>query len=710
MALAVTDEHRQLARAAASFLSKHDSVAAARATLDKPDSEVPICWDAMAELGWMSLHIPENYGGAGYGTAELCIILEETGHSLLPGPFLPTVLASTILCDHGSEEVKRRFLPGLADGSLVAGFGTSGEWGFNENGLEGRSDGVLAAGYADVLVLISDHDVLVLDPKAEGVSIEELPAFDPTRQISRVSGQGIPTSAVTVLPGAASAARTRVRTLAAAEALGSTFACIEMAKGYAGQRVQFGRPIGTFQAVKHHLVDMLLDAELTAASTWDATRLADVGDAELAAAVAATHARRAQIFCARMNIQLHGGIGFTWDHDAHLYLRRAEMLQAFVAECGNALQTVVDRYRTNPTPHLTIDLLPEAEEYRAAARAARDHWQSLPADRQRAFLVDSGYLVPHWSTPWGRNADPIEQLVIEEEFRHTPVPDLSITGWIALTISELGTLEQQRRWVRSMLLGETQWCQLFSEPDAGSDAASIRTSAMRVEGGWRVTGQKIWTSLAHESQWGIATVRTDPSAPKHQGITMMAIDLAADGVEIRPIRELNGDAGFNEVFFDEVFVPDSDIIGDLGAGWKIARATFGNERVSIATGAGSVPLTTPDLIDMATRDDLREVGELLAEDHAIRLLNLRQASRALQGTDRGPEAALSKLLKAEHSQKTTDLGMRLGGLAATTGALPVVHESYLFARCLTIAGGSSEVMRNQIAERILEMPRDPLLT
>jgi alkylation response protein AidB-like acyl-CoA dehydrogenase len=157
-------------------------------------------------------------------------------------------------------------------------------------------------------------------------------------------------------------------------------------------------------------------------------------------------------------------------------------------------------------------------------------------------------------------------------------------------------------------------------------------------------------------------------------------------------------------------VPDSDVLGEVGAGWKVARATFGNERVSIGAGAGSVPLAATDLLAMAANEDLREVGELLAEGHALRLLNVRQASRAVQGVDPGPEAALSKLVKAEHSQKITDLGMRLGGLAATTGELPVVEESYLFARCLTIAGGSSEVMRNHIAERILGLPRDPILT
>jgi alkylation response protein AidB-like acyl-CoA dehydrogenase len=147
---------------------------------------------------------------------------------------------------------------------------------------------------------------------------------------------------------------------------------------------------------------------------------------------------------------------------------------------------------------------------------------------------------------------------------------MGITEWVMLTIVETGTDDQRSRWVEPALRGQEAWCQLFSEPNAGSDAAAIRTSATRIDGGWRVTGQKVWTSNAHNCRWGLATVRTDPGAAKHRGVTMMAIDLHADGVTIRPLREMTGESLFNEVFFDEVLVPDCDVVGEVGQGWQVA--------------------------------------------------------------------------------------------------------------------------------------------
>ena len=163
---------------------------------------------------------------------------------------------------------------------------------------------------------------------------------------------------------------------------------------------------------------------------------------------------------------------------------------------------------------------------------------------------------------------------------------MGITGWVTLTIAQAGTDDQRERWVEPVLRGQVMWCQLFSEPGAGSDAAAVRTAAKKVDGGWRVTGQKVWTSLAQHCQWGLATVRTDPDAPKHAGVTMMAIDMKAPGVTVNPLRGITGDAHFNEVFFDDVFVPDADVVGDVNKGWLVARATLGNERISIGGGSG----------------------------------------------------------------------------------------------------------------------------
>ena len=489
-----------------------------------------------------------------------------------------------------------------------------------------------------------------------------------------------------------------------------------MACEYAKVREQFGRTIGTFQAVKHHLANMLIDTEMTTAAVWDAARTENIESAWFAAAVGAWHAARTAVGTAEMNIQLHGGIGFTWEHDAHLFLRRARTVAALLNHGDDALADIVAAQRSGQAIGPSFTLPADADAFRAQARSLAAAVRALPAARQRDLLVDSGYFVPHWPTPWGRAAGPTEQLVIDEEFRGVDLPDMGITGWVMLTIVQAGNDEQRARWVEPVLRGRESWCQLFSEPNAGSDAAAVRTSAVRVDGGWRVTGQKVWTSGAQKCQWGLATVRTDPAAPKHAGVTTMAIDMRANGVEVRPLRELTGEALFNEVFFDNVFVPDADVVGDVGQGWRMARATLGNERVSIGGGSGAIKIGPNDVVALldkalgSARDSrMRRAGEVFAEVYTLRPLNIRIAARALAGAGSGPEANVTKLLKAESSQHLTELAMELSGPAAVTGDAPEVTNDYLFARCLTIAGGTSEIMRNTIAERILGLPRDPLL-
>ncbi|MCU1593117.1 MAG: Acyl-CoA dehydrogenase fadE12, partial [Frankiales bacterium] len=253
---------------------------------------------------------------------------------------------------------------------------------------------------------------------------------------------------------------------------------------------------------------------------------------------------------------------------------------------------------------------------------------------------------------------------------------------------------------------DLRWCQLFSEPGAGSDAAAISTKAVRTEGGWLVTGQKVWTSDAQHSNRGLATVRTDPAAAKHAGISMMAIDMQAPGVEVRPLREITGEALFNEVFFDEVFVPDADVVGAIGDGWKVARAVLGNERVSI--GGGSSGITADELLVLLPEADAgqrREVARTLAEGHALRCLSTRSAARAVAGSA-GAESSLAKLVSGSHAQRIGELAMSLSGSRILVGDAPEAVHGYLFARCLTIAGGTTEVLRNVIGERILGLPRE----
>jgi alkylation response protein AidB-like acyl-CoA dehydrogenase len=715
-ALAITDEHRDLADSAHGQLTRVDSRAAARATLEGGSAHPVDIWTASAALGWNGLATAEEHGGSGFGLSELAIVLEAQGHELCPGPFLPTVAAAVVIDRCGSDSLRAQLLPGLADGSTVAAVGLSGSLVVGSDlEVSGESPAVLGAPDADVLLLAAGEDVVVLDAAGSGVTVTALEGLDTTRTIGAVGLSGVAAPGDRVLRGAARPARTVFRILAAAEAVGISWASLEMARDYAKVREQFGRTIGTFQAVKHHLANMLVGAEETTGATWDAARSDDLDSAWFAAAVAAALAVHTQVFNAEKNVQLHGGVAFTWEHDAHLYLRRARTLAAVMADGADPLVDVVDAQRSGQAHGASFTLPPEAEDYRQQAREVASKVHSLPESERRDFLVDSGYLVPHWPKPWGRAADVVEQLVIDEEFREVDLPDLGITGWVTLTVAQAGTDDQRERWVDPVLRGKEMWCQLFSEPGAGSDAAAVRTSAKRVDGGWEVTGQKVWTSLARQCQWGLATVRTDPDAPKHAGVTMMAIDMNAPGVQVKPLREITGESHFNEVFFDGVFVPDSDVVGDVNRGWLVARATLGNERISIGGGSSTtIAFSIDDLVKLldsvpAAAAYVRPAGEVIAHFHTLRLLNLRRASRAIAGAEPGPEGNVTKLVLAEQQQRLTELGMELAGTAAVVGQMPRLMRSYMGGRAITIAGGTSEISRNTIAERILGLPRDPLL-
>ena len=715
-ALAITEEHTDLADAAFGQLNRLNSRAAARATLENGSAHPSEVWSAGKDLGWNGLAIAEEHGGSGFGLAELAVVLEAQGRELSPGPFLPTVAAAVVIDRCAPDSVRAQVLPGLADGSTVGAPALSGNVAIGSDlVVTGESPAALGAPDADVLVVAAGEDVVIVDARADGVTITALDSLDTTRSVGSVALRDVKVQEDHVLRGAARRARTVFRILASAEAVGVSWAALDMAVEYAKVREQFGRTIGTFQAVKHHAANMLVNAEETTAATWDAARADDLDSAWFPAAVAAAHAIRTQIFNSQYNIQLHGGIAYTWEHDAHLYLRRARTLAALMEESGDPLLDVVEGQRSGQAHGASFTLPSEADAYRSQAREAVDRLQALPADKQRDFLVESGYLVPHWPTPWGRAADVLEQLVIEEEFVDVERPDMGITGWVALTIAQAGTDDQRERWVEPVLRGQVMWCQLFSEPGAGSDAAAVRTAAKKVDGGWRVSGQKVWTSLAQYCQWGLATVRTDPDAPKHAGVTMMAIDMKAPGVTVNPLRGITGDSHFNEVFFDDVFVPDADVVGDVNRGWLVARATLGNERISIGGGSGGASGFTPahliKLLDASPNaaNYVRRAGECIAETHTLRLLNLRRATRAIAGAEPGPEGNVTKLLVAESGQRITELGMELAGSAAVVGQAPKLLRSYLGNRAMTIAGGTSEITRNTIAERILGLPRDPLL-
>jgi 3-oxochol-4-en-24-oyl-CoA dehydrogenase len=717
MSIAVTEDHKALAQTVADFLARHQARASARGLLESAEEPLPDFWAELAGLGLLGLHLPEELGGSGFTLSELLVVTEQLGRAVAPGPFVPTVITSAVLAAAAPEDLRKRLLPGLADGSLIGAAALGGDVSHAGGTASGNAGAVIGGALAGVLLVPSGDDVLVIETALGGVTVKVPGNLDPTRRAAKLRLAGAPAA---VLPGARGLLTDIARTVFAAEAVGIAAEVTDQASEYAKTREQFGRPIATFQAVKHHCANMLVAAELATAATWDAGRAGAAGGDQLSytAATAAALAIPAAVGNAQLNIQVHGGIGFTWEHDAHLYLRRAAAVAA-VLDTEQAARDITDLVRRGVRRATAIELPAEAEPIRAAMQADVARLRELEGDARKQALIETGYVQPHWPRPWGRDAGAIEQLVIQQEFAAAGItrPAYGITGWVILTLIQHATPDQVARWVRPALNQDVIWCQLFSEPGAGSDAAGIRTKATRTDGGWLINGQKVWTSGAHLSSFGLATVRTNPDVPKHQGITTMVIDLHGPGVTVRPLRMPTGNSDFNEVFFDDVFVPDADVVGPIDGGWTVARATLGNESVSIGGGDGGMVMPPETFIAPLDAHPERlsggagRVGRHVARIVTMRALNQRSVYRAVAGGGPGPEGNIAKLVLSELSLESAQILAELAGPdgAFLEGDGAMAATLVLMSRALSIAGGTSEIKRNQIAERILGLPRDPLV-
>jgi alkylation response protein AidB-like acyl-CoA dehydrogenase len=720
MSIGITEEHEHLRTAVRRFVDDRAGPAVVRAALDAPSAARPDFWTALAEPGWIGLHVDEAHGGSGAGLVEQAVVIEEFGRACTPGPYVPTAIVAALLqLDDGPAAAT--LLPKIVAGDVTAAIA-----------FEGSS---LAAGgaTADVVVCESAGAWYAFD--AASVGAHEVGSVDLTRRFARVDPAAVASAAATNRERRlANVTGDDVLHLAAAlfavEAVGVAQWCVDTAAEYAKVRVQFGRPIGQFQGVKHRCADMLARVELARAAAWDAAAAAgdlrEPGSA-LAIAAAAALAFDAAFANAKDCIQTLGGIGFTWEHDAHIYLRRAMTLHRLTATPDEWRVRAARAAMHGARRRLAVDLTGEEDgaDDAAGIGALREELRALLADiadlsprEKRARLAEAGYVTPGWPPPYGRDAKALQLLVIEQELRAAKIQrgNIGVGAWALPNLIVHGTQEQRDRWIMPTLRGELGWCQLFSEPGAGSDLASLSTRATRVEGGWLLNGQKVWTSMAQEADWGICLARTDPDAAKHDGISCFMVDMKTPGIDIRPLRELTGQAMFNEVFFDDVFVPEDCLVGREHDGWRAARTTLANERVYMGSGntiGGGVVGVLQALESHGLADDrlaMAEAGDLVVTGHALSALGFRLTLAALAGADpSGSEAAVRKLLGVEHDQHVQEVGMAVAGVEAlaTDGDDAAWSASFLFNRCLTIAGGTSDIQRNVIAERLLGLPRDP---
>lgn len=662
----------------------------------------------LADLGLFGVAVPEESGGAGGRLEDLCAMVDEAAKALVPGPVATTALATLVVTDPELVEA-------LAAGERVAGVVTDPSaaavsFDAATGQASGTAERVLGA-TADGLLLLpagkAGDTWILVDARADGVHVEPLAATDFSRPLAKVTL----TAAPAVVLEAGNRVENLVVTVLAAEAAGVARWALDTAVEYAKVREQFGKPIGSFQAIKHLCAEMLCRADQAAVAASDVARAASDPDDQqftIAAAVAAAICIDAAKTNAKDCIQVLGGIGITWEHDAHLYLRRAYGIGQALGGPQRWLRRTAALTRDGLRRRLEVDL-GEASDVRPEIAAEVARIAALPADQRQVALAESGLLAPHWPAPYGRAAGPAEQLVIDQELAAAGVgrPDLVVGWWAAPTILEHGTPEQIERFIPATLTGEVFWCQLFSEPGAGSDLAALRTKAVKVDGGWRLTGQKVWTSRAHDSQWGVCLARTDAEAPKHKGITYFLVDMAAEGIDIRPLREITGEALFNEVFLDDVFVPDEMVVGNVNDGWRLARTTLANERVAIA---GGTALGNPMEELLRALDDrepdtatAERLARLIIAAQAGSLLDQRIAQLAVGGQDPGSESSVRKLIGVRYRQELAEFRMDVAeGGGAVAGR--EVHD-FLNTRCLSIAGGTEQILLTLAAERLLGLPR-----
>jgi alkylation response protein AidB-like acyl-CoA dehydrogenase len=333
-------------------------------------------------------------------------------------------------------------------------------------------------------------------------------------------------------------------------------------------------------------------------------------------------------------------------------------------------------------------------------------------------LADGGWGAPGWPSEYGgRGLGPVEQMVWQQELARAGANftrNLVGFGMAGPTIIAHGTPEQKERFLPPMLRGDEIWCQLFSEPGAGSDLASLTTRAVRESDEWVVTGQKIWSSAAHFADWGILLARFDFDLPKHDGLVYLLVDMHAAGVQVRPLRQMDGSAHFNEVFLDAVRVPDANRLGDPGQGWLVARTTLMNERMNLGASTAGFSFPFEDLAAIARERGLageplvrQDLARVYVHERILTMLIERIMSKLSRGQVPAAEGSIMKIALADLAVESSSVGLRLlggeGGVFEQDGP----QQALLLSRSLHLGGGTDEVQKNVIGERILGLPREP---
>ncbi|OBB72872.1 acyl-CoA dehydrogenase [Mycobacterium sp. 852014-52144_SCH5372336] len=738
MSLALTPEQRELSESVAQFAARRAPVSGTRESFDLlAQGRLPSWWEEFVANGFHAVHLPESYGGQGGALLDAACVLEAAGRTSLPGPLLPTVATGAVTLLAEPTPSATALLTRLADGDAAA-LALPGDSTFTARddghrwSINGDSDliaGICAATTALVCAVgdRGDHIWLAIDTTHPAAAVESVRGTDLLTDLGRLRLADYPVEKTDVLNGIdAQRAEYLATALTASVAVGITQWCVEAATAHLRTREQFGKLIGTFQALQHSAAMLLVNSELASAATWDAVRAASepIDQHAMAAAGAALMAVAPCPDLALDTLTMFGAIGFTWEHDLHLYWRRATSLSASIGDRNRWAKRLGELTATGERD-FSVDLgdaesafrariaetLEEAAALRNDGPGRQGDYEHFATGAQRTAIADAGLIAPHWPPPWGIDASPLHQLIIDEEFGKRPSavrPSLGIAEWILPSLIKAGSKELQQQLITPTQRGELAWCQLFSEPGAGSDLAALATRATKVDGGWRIHGHKIWTSSAHRADYGALLARTDPSAPKHRGIGYFIIDMRSPGIEVQPIKQASGEQEFNEVFLDDVFVPDGMLLGEPTGGWALAIATMAEERSAISGYVQydrAAPLRRSAAAPDRPREDaLRELGELDAYANAIKALGVRETIRLLDGQASGAASSIAKVAMNVLLRRTFPVTLGSAGRSAMAAESDVV-QPYLRVPAELIGGGTKEIQLNIIAQMILGLPR-----
>ena len=780
------DEQNMLREELRKYLANESPPRVARELLDCGGTHSATVWKGLVELGATSLMLPEDCGGSGLGALELCVVAEEVGRQLGAVPLASTLyLAAQAVLLGASPVQQQRWLVPVAGGAIGAFAGP----------LDGVLAGVVLPRFADgrlsgsvelvadgaaaewAVVLAADaggKPVWTVSDLSTGLTRRPLATLDPSKPFAAWTFEATPAEALDSVHDAErllARVRDRAAVLLAFEQVGSADAALEMAAAYARERRAFGRTIGSYQGIKHKLSDLYNGNQVARVhcyyGAWAlaADAASPEGAPELAAAAAAARvtASQAATQAAHEGLHVHGGMGYTWDMDCHLFMRRARQ-QAVLLGHEHAwreqLAAQLEKRLAEPAGSaapkparaagsMDFDDSPEEAAFRAECRAWLSANAELKSSGNTLYRPDAspeermadarawqarraagGFGAITWPKALGgRGGTPIQELIWRQEEGRYNVPTGTFAvslGMVIPAVMAHASSEVRARHIAPALSGEHLWCQLLSEPGAGSDLGMVRTRAERCTDGregWILNGQKVWTSLAHFAQYGLVLARTDPSLPKFDGLTSFFIDMKSPGITIRPIRQPSGEADFNEVFLEDVFVPDSQRVGAEGAGWKVTLTGLMSERLSIggvlppdlwrtlATMLRDTPfLGAPALRDGRFRERL---ADLYLAAQGLWLLQCRALTALGKGREPGPEMSGAKILVAQTVQTFARIAIDLQGppgvLAAGErgGEFAMIERLWWGAAGMRIAGGTDEIVKNSIGERVLGLAPEP---